>query len=421
MGALEAQSQGLLEGISQTLCQQRMALYQMVMKILRMDQVHQKKDSGFFFFHVIQNPKKYLNRKCVFKKDIDKADGEMVLISGPQENIWDKLNENDELECVDYIPNICNLYKEDEEKEFGRNVGYGEHNNFVYDGNNFNEFGERLDKIKNEIKAWNQKDVTLRMRLKLLDWLVDVHRKFKLVTRTLYLAINLLDKYLGRKQIARTELQLYGCGCLWIASKYHDIFPPALCDFVYISDSAFDINDLKVCEELILHALSFSITNNTCLSFIELYIPMVLYPLKAKLLETGKAKLLETAKSIIMFLTEHSLLDYDLANNYRPSMIAAAVVAYTLLGLKIQFHNYPNCKNKSDDTQRLKELIWPKEFVNYTGYSLQQLKHVIIKLDVLRKQPKYKAISNKYARAQFQCISKIDFEKLDVVNTFFAD
>ena len=36
------------------------------------------------------------------------------------------------------------------------------------------------------------------MRAILVDWLVDVHLKFKLVNETLFLTINLIDRYLEK-------------------------------------------------------------------------------------------------------------------------------------------------------------------------------------------------------------------------------
>ena len=35
------------------------------------------------------------------------------------------------------------------------------------------------------------------MRSVLLDWLIDVHNKFKLLPETLFLTVNLIDRYLG--------------------------------------------------------------------------------------------------------------------------------------------------------------------------------------------------------------------------------
>lgn len=40
-----------------------------------------------------------------------------------------------------------------------------------------------------------QTDITASMRSILIDWLVDVHLKFKLVPETLFLTVNLIDRY----------------------------------------------------------------------------------------------------------------------------------------------------------------------------------------------------------------------------------
>ena len=41
------------------------------------------------------------------------------------------------------------------------------------------------------------------MRAILVDWLVDVHLKFKLVDETLFLTVNLIDRYLEKAQVTR--------------------------------------------------------------------------------------------------------------------------------------------------------------------------------------------------------------------------
>ncbi|EEQ98496.1 G2/mitotic-specific cyclin-B, putative, partial [Perkinsus marinus ATCC 50983] len=64
-----------------------------------------------------------------------------------------------------------------------------------------------------------QNDITQRMRAVLIDWLVEVHWKFKLVPETLYLTVNLIDRYLEQcPSLPRTRLQLVGVTCLLIAS-----------------------------------------------------------------------------------------------------------------------------------------------------------------------------------------------------------
>lgn len=44
------------------------------------------------------------------------------------------------------------------------------------------------------------------MRAILVDWLIEVHFKFKLMPETLFLTINLIDRYLERSDVLRTKL-----------------------------------------------------------------------------------------------------------------------------------------------------------------------------------------------------------------------
>jgi len=77
------------------------------------------------------------------------------------------------------------------------------------------------------------------MRGILIDWLVNVHLKFKLLPDTLYIAVNLIDRFIERKHVLREELQLVGSSAMFIASKYEEIYPPELNDFVFICDNLY--------------------------------------------------------------------------------------------------------------------------------------------------------------------------------------
>ena len=44
------------------------------------------------------------------------------------------------------------------------------------------------------------------MRAILIDWLVDVHLKFKLANETLFLTVNLIDRFLEKNDINRSKL-----------------------------------------------------------------------------------------------------------------------------------------------------------------------------------------------------------------------
>ncbi len=84
-----------------------------------------------------------------------------------------------------------------------------------------------------------QLDINEKMRAILVDWIIEVHLKFKLLPETLFLTISLIDRYLERVQIKRNNLQLVGVTAMLIASKYEEIYAPEVRDFVYITDNAY--------------------------------------------------------------------------------------------------------------------------------------------------------------------------------------
>ena len=101
-----------------------------------------------------------------------------------------------------------------------------------------------------------QPHINERMRSILVDWLVEVHLKFKLVPETLYLTINLIDRFLERQEVSRPKLQLVGVTSLLIASKYEEIYPPELRDLVYICDRAYTRSEVSQSSVLKSYSLS---------------------------------------------------------------------------------------------------------------------------------------------------------------------
>ena len=90
------------------------------------------------------------------------------------------------------------------------------------------------------------------MRSILIDWLVEVHLKFKLVPESLYLTVNLIDRYLDKEQVNRPKLQLVGVTAMLIACKYEEIYPPIVRDFVYITDNAYTKEEILEMERKML-------------------------------------------------------------------------------------------------------------------------------------------------------------------------
>lgn len=66
----------------------------------------------------------------------------------------------------------------------------------------------------------------------LVEWIIDVHRKFRLKAETLYTTVYVIDRYLSLKQIKKTQLHILGVSALLIATKYEEIYPPDMKDLL---------------------------------------------------------------------------------------------------------------------------------------------------------------------------------------------
>ena len=57
---------------------------------------------------------------------------------------------------------------------------------------------------------YKQAEVTSQMRIKLIDWLIEVQDEYKLHNETLYLAVAFVDRFLSEMSVTRAKLQLLG-------------------------------------------------------------------------------------------------------------------------------------------------------------------------------------------------------------------
>jgi len=157
----------------------------------------------------------------------------------------------------------------------------------------------------------DQQYINERMRSILVDWLVEVHLKFKLVPETLYLTVNIIDRYLSKTEVSRPKLQLVGVTALLIASKYEEIYPPELRDLVYICDRAYSKLEILDMEEIILKKLEYQITIPSAHAFLVRYL-----------------KAAHADKKIVQlscFILDGTLQSYNMLH-YLPSQLAAAAV-----------------------------------------------------------------------------------------------
>lgn len=165
----------------------------------------------------------------------------------------------------------------------------------------------------------SQTDISEKMRSILVDWLIEVHLKFKLIPETLYLTVNLIDRYLEREHVQRSKLQLVGVTAMLIASKYEEIYAPIVKDFVYITDNAYTKEEILAMERKMLAVLDFDIQTVSPLRFLERYDKVV----------GGDEFMFNMGK----YLIELSLVQYRM-NQFSPSEIAASALYLSMKMLK---------------------------------------------------------------------------------------
>lgn len=72
-----------------------------------------------------------------------------------------------------------------------------------------------------------------------IDYNQQVHHKFELRDETLFLTVNLIDRFLEKQSVVRKKLQLVGLVALLLACKYEEVSVPVVDDLVFISDKAY--------------------------------------------------------------------------------------------------------------------------------------------------------------------------------------
>lgn len=181
---------------------------------------------------------------------------------------------------------------------------------YVQDLHDFYRKNERFSCVPQDYME-QQFDITDKMRAILIDWLIEVHDKFELMNETLYLTVNLIDRFLSKQAVVRKKLQLVGLVALLLACKYEEVSVPIVEDLVVISDKAYTRNDVLEMEKIMLNTLQFNMSLPTQ------------YPFLKRFLKAAQSdKKLEILAS---FLMELALVDYEMLR-YPPSLLAASAV-----------------------------------------------------------------------------------------------
>ncbi|GAB4847617.1 hypothetical protein Ancab_026678 [Ancistrocladus abbreviatus] len=96
-----------------------------------------------------------------------------------------------------------------------------------------------------------QFDINKKKRAILIDWLIEEHYKLGLRDETLFLTVNLIDRFVERQSVVGKKLQLVGLIAMLLARKYEEVSVPVVKDLIFISDGAYTRKDLLDMLELL--------------------------------------------------------------------------------------------------------------------------------------------------------------------------
>jgi len=118
-----------------------------------------------------------------------------------------------------------------------------------------------------------QADINAHLRARLIDWLVSVHSWCRLRPKTLFLTVNIIDRYLSAQEVTWERLQLIGIVAVFIAAKCEEVMPPPkardlACDLAYMTCHAYSKTEIVTMELNVLVTLKFEIAAPTPVDFL---------------------------------------------------------------------------------------------------------------------------------------------------------
>lgn len=117
-----------------------------------------------------------------------------------------------------------------------------------------------------------QEEIQWFMRPYLVDFLIEGHSFFQLLPETMFLAMNLLDRYCSRRVVYKRHYQLVGCAALLIAAKYGDRKDrvPLIRELKSMCSNLYDEEMFTQMEWHVLNTLDWVIGHPTVDSFLQL-------------------------------------------------------------------------------------------------------------------------------------------------------
>ncbi|KAJ8511296.1 hypothetical protein OPV22_001730 [Ensete ventricosum] len=221
----------------------------------------------------------------------------------------------------------------------------------------------------------NQFDINEKMRAILIDWLIEVHYKFELMDETLFLTINIIDRFLEQQTVQRKKLQLVGVTAMLLACKYEEVSVPVVEDLILISDGAYTRNEVLAMEKLILKTLQFNMSVPTPYVFMRRFLKAAQSDIQLELLS--------------FFIIELCLVEYKMLK-FHPSLLSAAAIYTAQCTLKGFKHWNKTCELHT----------------TYTEDQLLECSMLMVSFHLKAGTGKLTGVHRKYSTFKYGCAAK---------------
>ena len=208
----------------------------------------------------------------------------------------------------------------------------------------------------NIFKLQDSSEINEKHRSVVIEWLSYIIHYFSQSNETLFMCINIMDRYITKKKITLNNYQLVAISSYLIASKYEDTNSPSIDDLIYISKNIYSHNNIIQMEIDILSTLNFDIFSVSSYQFFSFFY------------------LISNLNNKILFCLGHLILELCLLNidlmSYDSSQLAIGSFIIAKKSLEIKgglsniklFYNY----NENDMIEIQKKIVL---FLNRIVYS----------------------------------------------------
>lgn len=230
---------------------------------------------------------------------------------------------------------------------------------------------------KDLFKLQDKKYFNENNRSIILQWLIKNNMKWKLKDDTIFMAMNIMDRYISKFKSKNLEFQLIAISSYFIASKYEDIYPPYLDELSQICNYIYSNDDIIKKEYEILVGLNFDILYNSSYKYLTFL---------HSIADKDNLKLLYLAQ----FILELSLENIDiLEHSQSQRALAALLIAKKILQIKKSWNNL-------------------RLYYNYDDNVIKKVqKKMIVLLNKVMKSKSKNAIYEKFESSKYKSVSSL--------------